>query len=124
QEIVWGVTGLGKRVADQAREHGKATLSANGKTVAPQPPPPGAKESDPSWALVRASEYKSLKISISDKGPGTLFLFLSSDGVREHEDFKTGGEGLKLSRRFLDKEGQGLNVEDGSVNLGDLIFVE
>jgi len=38
QELVWGVTGLGKRVARMTRSFAAPTLTGNGKKVTPTTP--------------------------------------------------------------------------------------
>lgn len=122
QELVWSVTGLGKRVQKGAKEF-DATLVANGKKVEPA----GAKREqnkDKSWAIARASEYKSMKVDVKAKGKGKLFLIVGSEGVRQNADYRVGGDGLSIKRRYRTLDGDYINPTSGDVALGDMIFTE
>ncbi|WP_309889394.1 MG2 domain-containing protein [Archangium sp.] len=125
QELVWGITGLGKRVAGAASKFTAPVLTAEGKEVALQQQQ-GNKQraSDKTWALVRASERKGLNLKVADKGEGKLYLVLASDGVRADGQYRTGGEGLTLSRQYRNLAGDVLDVQGGSVNLAELVYVE
>ncbi|MFY0574246.1 hypothetical protein ACN28S_07720 [Cystobacter fuscus] len=72
QELVWGITGLGKRVAGAASSFSPPVLTAEGKELAPQV---GTKQraSDRTWALVRASERKGLTLKVPEKSQGKLY---------------------------------------------------
>jgi len=124
QELSWGVSGLGKRVASQPSSFGAAALAANGKAVPAAPPPRGAKKSDKTWALARASEYASLSVEVPKVDSGRLFLILSSEGVRQGGDYRLGGEGLQVHRAYRTIGGGGLDLSGSSHKLGDLVFVE
>lgn len=114
QELVWSVTGLGKFVAGGATDF-EAKLTVDGKARKAQ-----AKNS---WMVNRASEKQSLKIEAAKKGAGKLFLVLSSEGVLTNTDFKTGGEGLAISRVYRKADGSELNPESG-VSLAGIIYTE
>ncbi len=118
QELVWGITGLGKFVEAGAREFAPPVLHADDRRIAPVPSDRGG---DRTWNLARASEYRRLELDVPAKGEGKLYLILSSEGVREQPDWRTGGEGLALERRYLNAAGQPL---DGGLALGDLVYVE
>ena len=121
QELVWGITGLGKFVEAGARDFEPPRLSANGRRFAPAP---SARETnDRTWNLARASEYLELELEVPEKGEGKLYLILSSEGVREVPDWRTGGEGLRLARRYLEAAGKPIDVSRG-LALGDLVYVE
>ncbi len=60
QELVWGITGLGKTLEAGAQDFAPPTLTADGRRLAPQPLPPGIKRSDRTWELPRAGEYERL----------------------------------------------------------------
>jgi uncharacterized protein YfaS (alpha-2-macroglobulin family) len=122
QELVWGITGLGKRVAGAASTFTPPVLTADGKEVAVQQSK--ARASDRTWALVRASERKGLNLKVPEKGDGKLYLVLASEGVRADGQYRTGGEGLTLKRRYRGLEGNELDVKGGSVKLADLVYVE
>lgn len=123
QELVWGISGLGKWVEEGAKQFDPPVLTAGGKTIAPAAVPAGRKTSDRTWNLARASEYDSLTLEIKGKGEGKLYLILSSEGVRTEPDWRTGGEGLRLQRRYLDALGTPLDPA-ADLALGDLVYVE
>ncbi|MEO6774066.1 MAG: MG2 domain-containing protein [Kofleriaceae bacterium] len=122
QELVWGVTGLGKWVGATAA-HGLAegTLTADGTVIAPRATK--HKSHDKSWSLLRASEYKQLALSVPQSAAG-LWLMISSEGVRPGSDYKTGGNGLAVTRSYKTLDSTELDLSRGTVHLGDLVFVE
>jgi hypothetical protein len=124
QELVWGITGLGKRVAGASSKFSAPVLTADGKEVAVQQQGNKQRASDKTWALVRASERKGLNLKVLDKGEGKLYLVLASEGVRADGQYRTGGEGLSLSRQYRNLAGDVLDVQGGSVNLAELVYVE
>ena len=73
---------------------------------------------------MRASEYDSLTLEVGPKTKGKLYAIISSEGVREKPDYRLGGEGLQLTRRFLDASGEELDLEAGTHALGDLVTIE
>ncbi|QRO00373.1 hypothetical protein JRI60_15740 [Archangium violaceum] len=124
QELVWGITGLGKRVTGAASKFSPPVLTADGKEVATKD---GVKQraSDRTWALVRASERKGLNLKVPEKGEGKLYLVLASEGVRADGQYRVGGEGLTLERSYRNLEGDTLDVQgSGPVNLADLVYVQ
>ncbi|WP_224369885.1 alpha-2-macroglobulin family protein [Hyalangium versicolor] len=125
QELVWSITGLGKRVSGAASSFTPPTLTADGKEVAPKSNDNAktARASDRTWALVRASERKGISLDLKEKGEGKLYLIINSDGVRSGGDVKTGGQGLSINRTYRKLDGSEVNPGD-SVNLADLLYVE
>ena len=125
QELVWSITGLGKRVSGAASNFTPPTLVADGKEVAPKSNEGGktTRASDRTWALVRASERKGVTLDLKDKGEGKLYLIVNSDGVRANSTVKTGGEGLAISRTYKKLDGSTVSPGD-TVNLADLLYVE
>ncbi|WP_224247755.1 Ig-like domain-containing alpha-2-macroglobulin family protein [Hyalangium gracile] len=125
QELVWSITGLGKRVSGAASSFTPPTLVADGKEVAPQANEGGktTRASDRTWALARASERKGLTLELKEKGEGKLYLIVNSEGVRSSGQAKTGGQGLTLSRTYRKLDGTAVSPGD-SVNLADLLYVE
>jgi uncharacterized protein YfaS (alpha-2-macroglobulin family) len=75
------------------------------------------------WSLARASEYKSLMLDVPASADG-MYLVISSEGVRAGANYKTGGNGLAISRSYRNLAGDTLDLSDGKVQLGDLVFVE
>ncbi|SEU09633.1 Ig-like domain-containing alpha-2-macroglobulin family protein [Stigmatella erecta] len=125
QELVWGITGLGKRVSGAASDFTPPTLVAEGKEVPPQATgnTKAARASDSTWALVRASERKGVALDLKEKGAGKLYLILNSEGVRTGGQAKTGGEGLALTRTYRKLDGTVISPGQ-PVNLADLLYVE
>jgi uncharacterized protein YfaS (alpha-2-macroglobulin family) len=125
QELVWSITGLGKRISGAASNFTPPTLVADGKEVALKANEDSktARASDRSWALARASERKGLTLELKDKGEGKLYLILNSDGVRSSGTVKTGGEGLAINRTYRKLDGSAVSPGD-AVSLADLLYVE
>jgi len=123
QELVWGVTGLGKWVAAQAAKGtADGKLVADGATIGARATK--TKSNDKSWTLVRASEYKQLSIEIPQSAAG-MWLVINSEGVRPGASYKVGGNGLKVSRTYRSLDGTELDpAEADALKLGDLVFVE
>jgi len=124
QELVWGVTGLGKWTEEGASEFAPPVLTAGGRQIAPDPRRTGTAPSDRNWSLARASEYDELTLDVPEKSGGKLWLILTSEGVREGVEAPAGGEGLVLTRRYRDAAGEPVDWEAGGHALGDLVYVE
>ncbi|MCP3097593.1 MG2 domain-containing protein [Myxococcus sp. K15C18031901] len=123
QELVWGITGLGKRVKDSAAHFTPAVLTADGKQVTPVQDK-NARASDRTWALARASERQGLTLELKGRDKGKVYLVLSSEGVRNDGQPRVGGEGLELTRTYREQDGTPLNLGASPVALADLIYVE
>lgn len=126
QELVWGITGLGKFIESgtasfEPPELRLATTPGAGRKIAPKTAVEDS--NDRVWDVARASEYESVTLRVPSKDEGKLFLILASEGVRENPEWRTGGEGLKVARRWLDPLGQPIDPAAG-VDLGQLIYVE
>jgi uncharacterized protein YfaS (alpha-2-macroglobulin family) len=125
QELVWGITGLGKRVSGAASNFTPPTLVADGKVVEAQTKADAktARASDRTWALARASERKGLGLELKDKAEGKLYLIINSDGVRADSQPKVGGQGLAISRTYRTLQGSPITAGQ-AVNLADMVYVE
>ncbi|RKG58727.1 hypothetical protein D7X30_14090 [Corallococcus sp. AB011P] len=123
QELVWGITGLGKRLQGTATSFSPPTLTVAGKTVTPVAEK-DARVSDRTWALARASERASVSLDLKEKGGGNVYLILNSEGVRTTPEVKVGGEGLTLKRTWRSLDGTALDMKAQPVKLADLIYVE
>ncbi|MBF5044858.1 hypothetical protein FGE12_20830 [Aggregicoccus sp. 17bor-14] len=123
QELVWGVTGLGKWVQKGATHFTPPVLSAGGKALAPQENK-RARSSDRTWSLARASERPELKLQVKEKGEGALYLVVASDGVRADGQYRYGGEGLSVRRTYRTLKGDVVQPTSGGVALADLLYVE
>ncbi|MCE9666610.1 MG2 domain-containing protein [Myxococcus stipitatus] len=123
QELVWGITGLGKRLKDSAGRFTPAVLSADGKVVEATQDK-NARTSDRTWSLARASERQGLSLDLKPHGEGKVYLVLSSEGVRTDGVARSGGEGLKLTRTYRKQDGTALDLKAAPVALADLVYVE
>ncbi len=125
QELVWGITGLGKRVSGAASSFTPPTLLADGKEMPAQVKEGAEKEraSDRTWALVRASERQGLAMELKEKAAGKLYLIVNSDGVRTGGRVKVGGQGLALRRSYRKLDGTVIAAGE-AVNLAELLYVE
>lgn len=122
QELVWGTIGLGKRIGDRSPIVGTPVLTSADKKLAPQST---GKAGDVTWALARASERRSLTLTVPAGQKGKLYLILGSEGVRaDPKEVPLGGNGLSIERRVLDTDGDAVELADGSIDLGDLVVVE
>jgi uncharacterized repeat protein (TIGR01451 family) len=123
QELVWGVTGLGKWVAGQAAKGvAGGTLTADGAQIGARATK--VKTTDKTWMLRRASEYKQLSLDVPQSAAG-MWLVIRSEGVRGQALYKTGGNGMLVTRTFRNQEGEVVDTDaEGAIKLGDVLFVE
>jgi uncharacterized protein YfaS (alpha-2-macroglobulin family) len=121
QELVWGVTGLGKLVQAQTKGVAGGTLLADGASINPRVGK--QKSNDRTWTLYRASEYKQLELDVPESAAG-LWLVINSEGVRPNGQYKTGGNGMTISRTYRGLDGEVIDVAGGGIKLGDLVYVE
>lgn len=130
QELVWGITGLGKYIGEVTKGFKPARLIANGKAISAQDievkKAAGDKDSkdtgERTWSLYRASEYRSLKLDVKKEAEQRIFLIVSSEGVRQGATYETGGAGLGLSRSYRNASGELIELTDGSLSLGDVVY--
>lgn len=122
QELVWGVTGLGKRVGTVDRKFKAGRLLADGKPIEARPP--RGNGSDRSWGLARASEYRTLSLEVKERGQGKLYVLVSSDGVRQKPEVQFGGKGLSLTRTWRTLDGGTADPRSQETPLAGLLFVE
>ncbi|MEZ4317427.1 MAG: MG2 domain-containing protein [Myxococcota bacterium] len=122
QELVWGITGLGKRVSGGSADFKNIDLKSDGKKLEPMAMSnAGVKRNDPLWAVPRASE-RSLELDVGNAGSGKLYLVLASEGVKLNSTYETGGKGLSLARTYLDADGN--PVDAGQIQLGDVVYTK
>ncbi|HUP24477.1 MAG TPA: MG2 domain-containing protein [Thermoanaerobaculia bacterium] len=124
QELVWGITGLGKFVEQGATLAGEPQLVANGAALEVESSPdlPG----NWSWRLHRASEHNQLTLRLPQRGDGALFLVVSTEGVPvvPPADLVAGGDGLRLERRYHRAGGEPFDPQVEGLDLGELMHVE
>jgi hypothetical protein len=123
QELVWGVTGLGKWVTAAASKGvAGGTLTADGIAIAARATK--TKSNDKTWTLYRASEYKKVQLDIPQSAAG-MWLVIRSEGVRQNATYKTGGNGMIVSRTYRQQDGTQIDPDgDDAIKLGDVLFVE
>ncbi|MCA9567396.1 MAG: hypothetical protein KC656_06115 [Myxococcales bacterium] len=120
QELVWGVTGLGKRVAAGSHDFKNIELLDGGKPLDRDGNRKG-KDAEPRWAVPRASE-RDLELKVGDAGSGKLYLIVNSEGVKTNAVLNTGGSGLALTRTYHDAEGNPVDL--ASIDLGDVVYTK
>jgi uncharacterized repeat protein (TIGR01451 family) len=123
QELVWGVTGLGKWVAAILAKGATAggSLVADGVTLKARA---GKHPSnDRAWSVMRASEYKQLTLDVPASAAG-MWLVVNSEGVRPNGEYKVGGNGMSVTRTYRDLGGTVVDPAAGELKLGDLVFVD
>ncbi len=118
QELVWGVTALGKWSKGNSTSIGKAELLVNNSPFAAIKS--GGKRPDMTWSLMRASEYDAMQLRLDKKPEGKLYLVVSSEGVRTNPELTYGGDGIALTRTYYDTEGNLLSLSD--IELGDVVY--
>ncbi len=122
QELVWGITGLGKFLKEASPLPEPPKMVANGRVLKPEGRRVDDKSTDASWTLYRASEQTSLELSVKKEGKDPLYLVISSEGVLKNAPARIGNEGLKLTRRYRSADGGVLDLE--LLELGDLFYAE
>lgn len=119
QELMWGVTGLGKYARAQASKTPPPTLSVNGRVHAPRPP--DANRGDRVWIVPGASEQAGLVLEAAGDASTPVTVVLSSEGIPKGGTQAYGGDGLALTREWLDVRGAPLAPKD--LELGTLVYV-
>jgi uncharacterized repeat protein (TIGR01451 family) len=115
QELVWGVTGLGKIVKEGSKEV-TGTLSLAGKAITPDSKQGG----DWIWTVGRASERGA--VSLKTQSGSQMYMMMNVEGVRENAVWEYGTYGLSVTRQFKDAKGKVVDFSRHA--LGDLIYVE
>ncbi len=128
QELVWGITGLGKHLGELTKGFKPAQLIANGKSISAESvelkSANGKQKSkdngERTWSLYRSSEYESLALKVQKEDGQRIFLIASSEGVRRDAKFSSGGSGLALKRSYRSAGGE--PIELSQVELGDVVY--
>ncbi|HSD87695.1 MAG TPA: TonB family protein, partial [Kofleriaceae bacterium] len=121
QEIVWGVTGLGKWVQGAgAKAAADGKLTADGVVIDARKVK--QKTSDKTWGLSRASEYGKLTLDVPASAAG-MWLVIASEGIRPGAAFANASDGLTVHRQYHGIDTV-IDASDGSLKLGDIVFVE
>jgi len=117
QELVWGITGLGKRVAGRRAEALNGTLRVDGQERTPEVDD----ELALSWTVNRASERDGLTLDVDVDPESDLYLVVRSEGMRAGGGTQVVSEGLRVGRELLNTDGTPLLLEDHT--LGELVTV-
>ena len=122
QELVWGVSGLGKWVmASKGNGVAGGALTADGAEIKPRATK--GKSTSKTWSVVRSSEYGRLALDVPAAAAG-MWLVITSDGVRANTDYKVGGNGLSVARTYHALDGTVIDPASTPLHLGDLLTVE
>ena len=116
QELAWAVSGLGKRVAGLNASLRAPELTQGGAHVAVS----SADNQGVVWRLGPESRLGDLALA-PPGGQQALYLHINTDGVRAAEPEAFGGEGLTLSRTWLNGQGQPITLDE--ISLGELLYV-
>lgn len=116
QEMAWGITALGKRVAALESKLPDSTVLLGGKTLAPTREGKGGNRA---WAVNGATGVDDLTLEL--KGETQAWLVTTTEGVRATDDLPTGGQGLSVRREYLTANGQPLDLARHT--LGDTVYV-
>lgn len=117
QEMAWGITALGKRVAALDAKLPQSTVTLGRKTLQPTQEGQGTNRA---WAISGATGVDDLELSL--KGDAQAWLVTTTEGVRATDDLPVGGEGLTVTRSYLTSDGQ--PVDFGRHTLGDTVYVK
>lgn len=119
QELVWGVTGLGRRISAGAKDFAVPVLTAGGTTLEPRWT--DGDTSERAWEISRLSERSAPSITVESKGEGALYALVSSQGVQTDAVWEEGAHGVRVSRSYLDIEGNAIDAS--AIPLGALVVV-
>lgn len=120
QELMWGVTGLGKWVGTPEKGLPEPELFFNGTKIEPSRERDGG-SGQTAWQIAGASRAKGLEIKLPAGAAGKLTLVSTTEGVRPNEVLPMGGKGLSVTRRYRTSGGGTLGPDH---ELGDLVYVE
>lgn len=125
QELVWGLTGLGRFLREPASDFEAPSLTVGGRAWKAVENPPGRPASDRTFEVPRASERGEVVLQVPAKGDGALWAIVTGEGVPVVPRRQPGGgDGLALVRRYLTADGTEIPPAGGSAVLGELVFVE
>lgn len=120
QELMWGVTGLGKWVGSPEKGLPDPELFFNGTKIEPSSER-DAGAGQTAWQIAGASRAKSLEIKLPAGAAGKLTLVSTTEGVKPDEVLPMGGKGLSVTRRYRNTSGGILGPDHA---LGELVYVE
>jgi len=120
QELMWGVSGLGKWVGTPPKGLPSPTLWFNGREVPPDKER-DAGDGQVAWQIGGAQSAEKLELRAEGAAANALTLVSTTHGVKMNHALPTGGDGLAVSRRYRTSDG---GVLDARHDLGALVYVE
>lgn len=121
QELMWGVTGLGKWIGSPPKNLPTPLLSFNGREIAPDPSRTRS-DGDVAWQISGASRASALQLSLPAHAEDGLTLVGTTEGVKHNTKLPLGGKGLAVTRMWSTVHGETLSA--GSTHdLGDLVYI-
>lgn len=125
QELVWGLTGLGRFLREPARDVEPPVLRVAGKPWPAVENPPGRPAADRTFEVPRASERGAVALEVPAKDEGALWAIVTGEGVPTVPSRRPGsGSGLGLVRSYLTADGEEIEADGASAVLGELVFIE
>jgi uncharacterized protein YfaS (alpha-2-macroglobulin family) len=123
QEIVWGVTGLGKRIGATAKAYSPRRPRREWQEALGRRRRGRAEDERPELGrrAGRANTRASRSRCRRSRG-GKLYAIIASEGVKENATYQLGGQGLKLDRVYRGVDGEPLGLTNGSLKLGDMVY--
>ena len=120
QELVWGLVGLSRFVEEVGEVSGTPRVVANGARLEPDS---SELAGNWTWALARASEYRSLTLEVPPH-EGNLFLIVSSEGVRTNPAPRPPPRGVEIVRTYRRASGEIFDPGAEPLDLGEVVHVE
>ena len=121
QELMWGVTGLGKWIGTPPKNMPTPILSFNGREVSPDKSR-APSDGEVAWQISGASRANALDVSLPPNAPDGLTVIGTTEGVKLTGTLPMGGEGLAVSRSWYTAAGKPLKA-GSSLDLGDLVYI-
>lgn len=119
QELMWGVSSLGKWVGKGAKMPA-AKLVFDDKTVAASKD--RSRGGELAWQIGAGSRANSLRLQL-DAAPQTpLALVVTTEGIKPDVALPTGAHGLTVDRQWYSPGGDPVKLSD--LELGQLVYVE
>ncbi len=119
QELMWGVSALGKWVGRGAKIPA-AKLLVDGKVVPLSKDRASGGES--AWQVSGGSRMPSLVLELAEKPAVPLAMVVTTEGVKPDAALPTGSHGLSASRKWWSPTGEPVTLS--SLELGQLLYVE
>ncbi len=122
QELMWGVTGLGKWIGTPPKDMPTPVLSFNGDEIAPDKER-DAGDGEIAWQISGASRASTIEMILPKNAKDGLTLVGTTEGVKLNVELPTGGKGLSVTREWHFSDGKTFDV-GSTLALGDLVYIE